>query len=133
VPSSEPTATVRSEPRARPSHSTTGHRAVFLWLSEGSRAVPSLGQDQGVWLAQERRERVAATARDAGIVTCVGYNHRHVPAVEHARELVADGSPGRITSVRAVFFPGHASEPKGSRASGLPDSAGRDPSIERRN
>jgi predicted dehydrogenase len=57
---------------------------------------------------------VAAAAGNAGVVTSVGYNYRHVPAVEHVRELVANGDLGRITNVRAVFFNGYASEPKGA-------------------
>jgi predicted dehydrogenase len=57
---------------------------------------------------------VAEAARRAGVVTSVGYNYRHAPAVEHVRELVANGDLGRITNVRAVFFNGYASEPKGA-------------------
>ena len=57
---------------------------------------------------------VAAAARKAGIVTSIGYNYRHVPAVEHVRGLVAQGALGRITNVRAVFFSGYAAEPKGA-------------------
>jgi predicted dehydrogenase len=57
---------------------------------------------------------VAAAARKAGIVTSIGYNYRHAPAVEHVRELVAQGALGRITNVRAAFFTGYASEPKGA-------------------
>jgi predicted dehydrogenase len=57
---------------------------------------------------------VAAAASKAGVVTSVGYNYRHAPAVEHVRELVANGDLGRITNVRAVFFNGYASEPKGA-------------------
>ena len=57
---------------------------------------------------------VAAAARTAGIVTSVGFNYRHAPAVEHVRELVAEGALGRITNLRAVFFSGYASEPKGA-------------------
>jgi predicted dehydrogenase len=57
---------------------------------------------------------VAAAAGRAGLVTSVGYNYRHAPAVEHVRELVAGGAFGRITNVRAVFFNGYASEPKGA-------------------
>jgi predicted dehydrogenase len=56
--------------------------------------------------------REAATA--AGVVTSIGYNYRHAPAVEHARSLVADGKLGRITNVRAAFFSGYASEPNGA-------------------
>jgi predicted dehydrogenase len=57
---------------------------------------------------------VAAAAQSAGVVTSVGYNYRHAPAVEHVRELVMNGELGQITNVRAVFFNGYASEPKGA-------------------
>jgi predicted dehydrogenase len=57
---------------------------------------------------------VAAAAREAGVATSIGYNYRHAPAVEHIRELVADGSLGRITNIRAVFLNGYASEPNGA-------------------
>jgi predicted dehydrogenase len=57
---------------------------------------------------------VAAAANAARLVTSVGFNYRHAPAVEHTRELIADGALGRITNVRAVFFSGYASEPKGA-------------------
>jgi predicted dehydrogenase len=57
---------------------------------------------------------VAAAANAAGLVTCVGFNYRHVPAVEHSRELVAGGALGRVTNLRAVFFTGYAADPKGA-------------------
>jgi predicted dehydrogenase len=57
---------------------------------------------------------VAEAAKRAGVVTSVGYNYRHAPAVERVRELVANGDLGRITNVRAVFFNSYASEPKGA-------------------
>ena len=57
---------------------------------------------------------VGAAAKAAGVVTSIGYNYRHVPAVERVRELIADGRLGRITNVRAVFFNSYASEPNGA-------------------
>jgi len=48
------------------------------------------------------------------VVTSIGYNYRHAPAVEHVRELVGRGALGRITNVRAVFFSGYAAEPNGA-------------------
>ena len=57
---------------------------------------------------------VAAAARAAGVVTSIGYNYRHVPAVERVRELIAAGRLGRITNVRAVFFNSYAAEPNGA-------------------
>ena len=58
--------------------------------------------------------QVAAAARAAGVVTSIGYNYRHVPAVERVRELIAAGELGRITNVRAVFFNSYAAEPDGA-------------------
>ncbi len=57
---------------------------------------------------------VAEAARAAGVVTSIGYNYRHVPAVERIRELIAAGELGRITNVRAVFFNSYAAEPNGA-------------------
>jgi predicted dehydrogenase len=57
---------------------------------------------------------VAEAVRKAGVATSIGFNYRHAPAVERIRELVADGSLGRITNVRSVFFTGYAAEPKGA-------------------
>ena len=57
---------------------------------------------------------VALAARTAGLVTSIGYNYRHVPAVERVRELIAAGRLGRITNVRAVFFNSYAAEPNGA-------------------
>jgi predicted dehydrogenase len=57
---------------------------------------------------------VASAAAKAGVVTSIGYNYRHAPAVEHVRDLIENGDLGRITNVRAVFFSGYASEPKGA-------------------
>jgi predicted dehydrogenase len=57
---------------------------------------------------------VAAAARAAGVVTSIGYNYRHAPAVERVRELIAAGELGRVTNVRAVFFNSYAAEPNGA-------------------
>jgi predicted dehydrogenase len=57
---------------------------------------------------------IAAAATEASVVTSIGYNYRHAPAVEHARTLIAAGKLGRITNVRAAFFSGYANEPNGA-------------------
>lgn len=59
-------------------------------------------------------EAIAAAATAAGVVTTIGFNYRHAPAVEHARKLVADGSLGRITNVRGVFFADYSADPNGA-------------------
>ncbi|MBK0297123.1 gfo/Idh/MocA family oxidoreductase, partial [Bacillus sp. S34] len=55
---------------------------------------------------------VAAAADAAGVATTIGVNYRHVPAVQHARQLVLDGALGRITNVRGRFFGGFSSNPQ---------------------
>ena len=62
----------------------------------------------------EETARIEAAATKAGVITSIGYNYRHAPAVEHARTLIAAGTLGRITNVRAAFFSGYANEPKGA-------------------
>ena len=87
------------------------HREIGVAAAEAGKPFwieKPVGRD-----ARETGE-VAAAARKAGIATSIGYNYRHAPAVEHARELVAQGALGRITNLRAVFFAGYAAEPRGA-------------------
>jgi predicted dehydrogenase len=60
----------------------------------------------------EETERIAEAADAAGVVTCIGFNYRHAPAVQRARQLVAEGALGRITNVRGRFFGGFSSNPE---------------------
>ncbi|KAB1644335.1 MULTISPECIES: Gfo/Idh/MocA family protein [unclassified Pseudoclavibacter] len=57
---------------------------------------------------------VAEAADAAGVVTSVGFNYRHAPVVEHIRQLVADGTLGRITNVRGRMFADYSAEPNGA-------------------
>lgn len=62
----------------------------------------------------EDTEAVEAAADEAGVVTSIGFNYRHAPAVEHIKELIASGQLGRITNFRGVFFADYSSEPNGA-------------------
>jgi predicted dehydrogenase len=87
------------------------HREIGIAAAEAGKHFwieKPVGRDAG------EAADVAAAAAKAGVVTSIGYNYRHAPAVEHVRELIAAGRLGRITNVRAVFFSGYASEPKGA-------------------
>ncbi|MFV0435358.1 MAG: Gfo/Idh/MocA family protein [Leucobacter sp.] len=57
---------------------------------------------------------VAEAAAEAGVVTSIGFNYRHAPAVEYLRELVAEGKLGRITNVRGKMFADYSSDPRGA-------------------
>jgi predicted dehydrogenase len=58
---------------------------------------------------------IADAARDAGLVTAVGFNYRHAPAVEHLRSLVRSGRLGRVMNVRVVLDADYSSSPSGPR------------------
>ncbi|QPL04886.1 MULTISPECIES: Gfo/Idh/MocA family protein [Actinomyces] len=62
--------------------------------------------------AAESRE-IAQAAAAAGLVNAVGFNYRHVPAIEYMRELVRGGTLGRITNARVWFIADYASSPQG--------------------
>lgn len=59
-------------------------------------------------------EAVQKAAMDAKVVNTIGFNYRHVPVVEHAKELIASGALGRITNIRGTFFADYSSEPNGA-------------------
>ena len=61
----------------------------------------------------EQTERAARLARDAGVVTGVGYNYRWAPLVRYAAQLIADGRLGAITNYRGRFFSMYGSDPLG--------------------
>lgn len=62
----------------------------------------------------EDTESVEDAAKAANVVTSIGFNYRHAPAVEHIKELIASGQLGRITNFRGVFFADYSSEPNGA-------------------
>lgn len=57
---------------------------------------------------------VEQAADAAGVVSSIGFNYRHAPAIEKIKALIADGSLGRITNVRGTFFADYSSEPNGA-------------------
>lgn len=63
--------------------------------------------------ADEARD-IAERAADAGLVTAVGFNYRHAPAVAHARDLIAAGRIGRVTNVRVSFLADYSADPQGA-------------------
>jgi len=66
----------------------------------------------GRGVAESREIAEAATAK--GLVSAVGFNYRHAPAIAHARRLIADGALGTITNVRVAFMADYSADPMGA-------------------
>jgi predicted dehydrogenase len=57
---------------------------------------------------------IARAAAAAGVVTSVGFNYRHAPAVARARELVRSGAIGTVTNVRVSLLADYSADPLGA-------------------
>ncbi|MGI9645512.1 MAG: Gfo/Idh/MocA family protein [Ilumatobacteraceae bacterium] len=57
--------------------------------------------------------RIDAAAREAGVITGVGYNYRWAPLVQYARQLIDSGELGEITNYHGRFFTMYGSDPMG--------------------
>jgi predicted dehydrogenase len=60
--------------------------------------------------AEESRE-ISRAAAAAGLVTSVGFNYRHAPAVAEIRRLVREGALGRVTNVRVSLLADYSADP----------------------
>ncbi|MFN8009089.1 MAG: Gfo/Idh/MocA family oxidoreductase [Terriglobia bacterium] len=56
---------------------------------------------------------IERAAREAGILSFVGYNYRWAPLVQYAQKLIQNGELGTITHYRGRFFAGYATNPQG--------------------
>src|SRR4051795_6236964 len=54
----------------------------------------------------------ARRARERGVRSMVAFNYRRVPALAHARKLVASGALGEIRHVRSVYLQDWLSDPQ---------------------
>ncbi|MGI8574362.1 MAG: Gfo/Idh/MocA family protein [Egibacteraceae bacterium] len=56
---------------------------------------------------------VGEAVEQAGVITMVGFNYRYAPALQRARELIAEGALGEITHYRSTFIADYSSHPDG--------------------
>jgi predicted dehydrogenase len=61
----------------------------------------------------EQVARAARAAREAGVISGVGYNYRWAPLVRYADELIKAGELGEITNYRGRFFSMYGADPLG--------------------
>lgn len=65
----------------------------------------------GISAAQSRE--IALAAQEHQLVTSVGFNYRHAPAIAYARQLISEGALGRITNARVWLIADYAANPSG--------------------
>ncbi|MCP2636032.1 Gfo/Idh/MocA family oxidoreductase [Microbacterium sp. HD4P20] len=63
--------------------------------------------------AGESRE-IAERAAAAGLLTSVGFNYRHAPAIAEARRRIRAGALGQVTNVRVSFLADYSADPAGA-------------------
>src|SRR6476469_4307324 len=61
----------------------------------------------------EQTVRAERAARQAGVITGVGYNYRWAPLVRYVAELIERGELGDITNYRGRFFSMYGADPLG--------------------
>ncbi len=61
----------------------------------------------------EETARIESLARQAGVLTFVGFNYRWAPLVIHAKRLIDKGALGELTQYRGRFFSMYGSDPLG--------------------
>lgn len=86
------------------------HHEVALAAAEAGKPF-WIEKPMGISAAQSRD--IAQAAEKAGLTTSVGFNYRHTPAIQYARQLIADGKLGRITNARVWLIADYASDPNG--------------------
>lgn len=70
--------------------------------------------EKPVGRGEDETREVAEAAAAAGVVSTIGFNYRHAPAIEHLKRMIADGELGRITNVRGHMFADYSSDPRGA-------------------
>lgn len=83
-------------------------------------AVAAAGAGKHIWVekpagrhAGETTE-IADAVHAAGVQSAAGFNYRNAPAVELARQLIADGRIGAVTSVNIRLLADYAAHPEGA-------------------
>jgi predicted dehydrogenase len=84
------------------------HREMGVAVAEAGK---HLWIEKPVGLDAEDAIAVRDAVQANGVVGCVGFNYRQVPAVSFARELIESGAIGRVTHARAQLFSDYAAHP----------------------
>lgn len=84
------------------------HREIGVAVAEAGK---HLWIEKPVGLTADDASAVRAAVQANGVVGCVGFNYRHVPAVARARRVVESGQIGVPTHARVQLFTDYAAHP----------------------
>lgn len=84
------------------------HREIGVAVA---RAGKHLWIEKPVGLGAADARQVLSAVTEAGVVGCVGFNYRQVPAVARAHDLIAEGAIGSPTHARVQLFTDYAAHP----------------------
>jgi predicted dehydrogenase len=84
------------------------HREIGVAVAEAGK---HLWIEKPVGLTAADAAAVRAAVHAHGVVDCVGFNYRHVPAVARARRVVASGEIGVPTHARVQLLTDYAAHP----------------------
>lgn len=87
------------------------HREMGVAVAKAGKA---LWIEKPAGRTAEETTEIAEAVAEAGVVSTVGFNYRHAPALEEMRRIVTTGGIGRITNVRGVFFADYSADPNGA-------------------
>ncbi|MGA8245990.1 MAG: Gfo/Idh/MocA family oxidoreductase [Nocardioides sp.] len=87
------------------------HREVGTAVAESGR---HLWIEKPAGRSADDTAAIAAAVHASGVASAVGFNYRNAPAVELARELVAEGRLGRVESVDVRMLADYSAHPDGA-------------------
>ncbi len=86
------------------------HREIGVAVAESGR---HLWIEKPAGRSADDTAAIAAAVSTAGVCSAVGFNYRNAPAVERARQLVADGRLGRVETVEVRLLADYSAHPDG--------------------
>jgi predicted dehydrogenase len=85
------------------------HREIGSAVAESGR---HLWIEKPAGRSAEDTVAIAAAVRKSGVMSAVGFNYRHAPAVQVARDLVAAGALGRLESFDVRMLADYSAHPE---------------------
>jgi predicted dehydrogenase len=82
-------------------------------VSEATVAGKHIFCEKPVGRSPEETAQIELLARQAGVLSFVGFNYRWAPMVQHLYQLILDGKLGDLTHYRGRFFSMYGSNPLG--------------------